>query len=94
MRVKSFTDLGAVKVTGYDGLYTDVDGRTWNILIREGGSISLYATCPGYSGHAVAYDTLDNKPPNPLAQQVIEHLSEMAEGINALLAAVNGASAD
>jgi len=74
--------------TIYSGLFTDAIGQTWNILIRQGGSISLYATAPGVFGHGVAFDTLDGKPPSPYAQQIINQLAERAEGINALLIAL------
>lgn len=64
---------------GFDGLYTDEQGMTWNILQREGGSISLYGTRPEVMGHYVIHDTLDNKPPSPQAIKVINKLSQMGE---------------
>jgi hypothetical protein len=72
--------------TAYRGLYTE-DGLTWNIIVRSGGSVSLYATRPGESVHHVIYDTLDGAPPNATARAVMARLSEMAEGVNALLTA-------
>lgn len=74
--------------TVYSGLYTDESGHTWNILIREGGTISLYATGPDIPGHGVAFDTYNRQPPSDFARGIISRLSEMAEGINALIAAV------
>lgn len=71
-------------VTVYSDLYKDGEW-TWNLLIRVGGSISLYATKPGLGAHAVVYDTLDNQPPNEMAVQVMTRLATMAEGVNALL---------
>ncbi len=75
-------------IANYSNLLTTDDGLVWNVLIRAGGSISLYATNTGYMGHGVAWDSLDGKPPSEFAQKIIQQLGEMAEGINALLDAV------
>ena len=61
---------------------------TWNIMIRTGGSVCLYATSPHWAAHGVAWDSLDNLPVNSTVQPVIDKISEMAEYINALLTAV------
>jgi hypothetical protein len=71
--------------TVYSGLYTDVMGNTWNLLIRQGGSVSLYATQHGVGTHYVVYDSLDDLQPNYTARSIISRLSDTAEGINALL---------
>lgn len=76
----------------YSGLYED-GGYTWNLLIRSGGSVSLYATRPGEAVHHVAYDSLDAQPPTLTARRVLIKLADMAEGINALLAAVQAQEA-
>jgi hypothetical protein len=78
--------------TVYSDIFTDGE-HTWNLLVREGGSISLYATSLGIYAHQVIYDTLDNLTPNSTAQHVIDRLaelSEVAESVKVLLAAVNG----
>ena len=66
----------------------DWRGYAWHILVRAGGSVSLYGTRPELGGHAVLYDTLDNQPPSAVARELIAELSDIAEGINILLAAV------
>lgn len=37
----------------------DEQGRTWHLLERDGGSISLYYTLHGDSLHYVVWDSLD-----------------------------------
>jgi hypothetical protein len=85
MKKEVITEGELAGLVSYTKLFQEGEW-SWNIMIRAGGSISLYATTPGFGGHAVVYDTLDNKPPNETAVRVIKTLSEMAEGTNALLA--------
>jgi hypothetical protein len=62
-----------------------IDGQSANIMLRGGGSVSLYFTHP-YNCHAVIYDTIGMATPNPTALAVIDRLKEMKEGIEVLLA--------
>jgi hypothetical protein len=73
--------------TYYSDLYMDKHGYVWNILVRAGGSVSLFATNTGYAAHGVVYDTIDVSM-NDTAREVIGRLRDMAEGINLLLATV------
>jgi hypothetical protein len=65
-------------------LYTDSAGNTWHICHREGGSMSLYASKPGHGVHYVIYDTLDGKPPNARAREVISRIGRVADEVNQL----------
>jgi hypothetical protein len=73
--------------THYTNLFTDESGREWNILVREGGSVSLYTTTTGYSAVGVVYDTIDI-PLNDTSRDIIRHLKDAAEGISLLLATI------
>ena len=67
--------------TIYSDLFVDEEGRTWNFLIREGGSVSVYATAPWIPGHGVAWDSLDGKGLNPLAVEVVKQLTSLEAGL-------------
>lgn len=68
----------------YANLFRDIHGRDWNILIRPDGSVSLYYTVPGGGFHGVLWDSLDLHSPEQAAS-ILTALTEMREGINALL---------
>lgn len=38
---------------------TDSQGRTWHIMERDGGSISVYYTLPDSPAHYIVFDSLD-----------------------------------
>jgi hypothetical protein len=40
-------------------LHTDTQGRTWHVLERDGGSISVYYTREAAVAHFVVWDSLD-----------------------------------
>jgi phytoene/squalene synthetase len=65
-------------------LYTDEAGRTWYICRREGGSMSLYCSRSGHSVVYVIYDTLDGKPPNARAREIISRIGRVADEVNML----------
>ena len=48
-----------------------IEGTHWNMLIREGGSLSLYLTGPGIPGHGVVFDSADNQVPSETAVRVL-----------------------
>lgn len=48
---------------------TDTEGRTWRVLQREDGSLSVYYTRPGGPTHWVVYDTLDARGAELRAEQ-------------------------
>lgn len=70
-------------IDSYPNLYTEGD-TSWNILIRQDGSLSLYATWPGGGCHGVVYDTID-VPANERAREVITQLARVAMPVNKLL---------
>lgn len=43
--------------------FTDSKKRTWHILEREDGSISVYYTTADSPAHNIVYDTLNIEPP-------------------------------
>lgn len=53
-------------------MYTDKQGRTWYIMERDDGSISIYYTQPNVDLHFVVYDTLDIGERKPLVNQSTE----------------------
>jgi hypothetical protein len=79
-----------MKVKQIDGsiiteLYTDEAGRTWYICRREGGSMSLYCSKPGHGVHYVLYDTLDGKPPNARAREILDRIGRVVNEVNLLM---------
>lgn len=74
----------------YSDIYRDEHGRQWDLLIREGGSVSVYTTY--YGCHSVVYDTLDSKQPDELATKIIEGIKNNAAAFNAMLDALNTAT--
>jgi hypothetical protein len=78
--------------TVYSELFNDGE-RMWNLLVRPNGSVSLYATQPGFHAHQIIFDTLDNLTPNETARRVIGTLAELAglaQPVQMLLAAAGG----
>lgn len=49
-----------------------VEGYCWNVLKRDDGSISVYATVDGEANHRVVFDSLDSEPPSVYATNVIK----------------------
>ena len=57
-------------------LHTDDDGRTFYLLIRDDGSISLFYIRPGAICHFVIHDTLDGKGPDEATGIMMEALNK------------------
>lgn len=53
----------------WDGQHVSVqneaDGRTYHILVREGGSVSFFSTASAESMHLVHWDSMDIPTPTP-----------------------------
>ena len=73
-------------------LFTDEHGRTLHLLWRAGGSLCLYYLRPGAHCHFVLYDTLDNRPPTPDEQALLDRIAMTARLMRDLCRAADDAS--